>query len=301
MNRSLVLSLAALLTLIPPLAAADPAPLTSVGCLIKAQDEADVGSAVTGVIDHIQVERGDLVHAGQIVATLRGTVERAQIDVARTRVQIEADIRAARASLDLAMDRLKRARDLHDRAFISAQALEQAKVEHRVAKERLQQAEDQQRVSRRELDLAQARLDERVLRSPFDGVVTDRFLSVGERIEDKPLLRVARMDPLRVELVLANTAYGRIAPGMMADIRADLPDMPLLRARVDRVDRVIDAASNTFRAQLSLPNPDYRIPAGLRCEATLENTVIAAQPAHRHALKMDTDLSTQPVAAGGRP
>ena len=237
------------------------------GCLIQADEVAEVGTAVTGIIARVEVDRGDRVRAGQVVATLRDSVERAQIDVARTRVQIEADIRAAQASLDLATDRLTRARNLHARAFISAQALEQATVEHRVAREKLRQAQDFQQVSRRELELAEARLGERVIRSPFDGVVTDRYLSTGERIEEKALLRVARLHPLRVEVVLPNTLYGKVAPGMAADIQADLPGLDTLHATVTRVDNVIDAASNTFRARLTLPNADYTIPAGLRCTA----------------------------------
>ncbi|MCB1937617.1 MAG: efflux RND transporter periplasmic adaptor subunit [Rhodocyclaceae bacterium] len=237
------------------------------GCLIQADEVAEVGTAVTGIIARVEVDRGDRVRAGQVVATLRDSVERAQIDVARTRVQIEADIRAAQASLDLATDRLTRARNLHARAFISAQALEQATVEHRVAREKLRQAQDFQQVSRRELELAEARLGERVIRSPFDGVVTDRYLSTGERIEEKALLRVARLHPLRVEVVLPNTLYGKVAPGMAADIQADLPGLDTLHATVTRVDNVIDAASNTFRARLTLPNADYAIPAGLRCTA----------------------------------
>ncbi len=268
-----------------------------IGCLIQADDEAQVGSAVTGVIASIAVDRGDVVKAGQIIATLRDTVERAQIDVARTRMQIEADIRAARANLDLAADRLKRARDLHQKAFISAQALEQVKVEHRVAQQRLRQAQDQQQISRRELELAEARLGERVIRSPFDGIVTDRYLSVGERIEDKALLRIARVNPLRVELVLPNTLYGDVRPGMSADITADLPGLSVLTARVVKVDKVIDAASNTFRARLALPNPDYRIPAGLRCTAAFVDRQAPAhaapaslQPTAPRSLRLDTGL-----------
>ncbi|KAA3654258.1 MAG: efflux RND transporter periplasmic adaptor subunit [Proteobacteria bacterium] len=238
-----------------------------IGCLIEPDQSADIGAAVTGVIAHIPVERGDIVQAGQVLVSLRDTVERAQIGIARSRAQTEADIRAAQANRVLADERLKRARDLHQRQFISAQALDQAEAEHRVAVEKLAQARDFQQISQRELDLAQARLGERVLHSPFDGIVTDRYLSVGERVEDKPVLRIAKLHPLRVEIVLPNTLYGTIAPGMIADIQPDLPGLGVLNAQVTRVDKVMDAASNTFRARLTLPNADHAIPAGVRCTA----------------------------------
>ncbi len=45
--------------------------------------------------------------------------------------------------------------------------------------------------------------------------------------------------------------------------------MGALSATVSHVDRVLDAASNSFRVRLSLPNPGYALPAGLRCKADL--------------------------------
>lgn len=270
-----------------------------IGCLIEPDQSADIGTAVTGVIAKVAVERGDIVHAGQVLVTLRDTVERAQIGIARSRAQTEADIRAALANRVLADERLKRARDLHARKFISAQALDQAEAEHRVAVEKLAQARDFQQISQRELDLAQARLGERVLHSPFDGIVTDRYLSAGERVEDKPVLRVAKLHPLRVEIVLPNTLYGTVTPGMIADIEPDLPGLGVLNAQVTRVDKVMDAASNTFRARLTLPNADHAIPAGVRCQARFvdrhDTTEAAVRPASltpsapaAPALKLDT-------------
>ena len=250
-------TLATLLALIAFGATAAPTD-QPVGCLIEPDQTADIGTATTGVLADIRVERGDIVRAGQVLATLRDTVERAQIGVARSRAQTEADIRAAQANVLLADERLKRARDLHARKFISAQALDQAEAEHRVSAEKLAQARDFQQISRRELDLAEARLGERVLHSPFDGIVTDRYLSVGERVEDKPVLRVAKLNPLRVEIVLPNTLYGTISPGMIADIQPDLPGLGVLNAQVTRVDKVMDAASNTFRARLTLPPVSWR-------------------------------------------
>ncbi|WP_186301584.1 efflux RND transporter periplasmic adaptor subunit [Denitromonas halophila] len=292
-------TLASLLALVAFGAFAAPAD-QPIGCLIEPDQTADIGAAITGVIASIRVERGDIVHAGDVLATLRDTVERAQIDVARSRAQTEADIRAAQANLVLADERLKRARDLHARKFISAQALDQAEAEHRVSAEKLAQARDIQQISRRELELAEARLGERVLHSPFDGIVTDRYLSVGERVEDKPVLRIAKIHPLRVEVVLPNTLYGTISPGMIADIQPDLPGLGVLSAQVTRVDKVMDAASNTFRARLTLPNADHAIPAGVRCIAAFvdrQDTGGSVKPASlptpasdRRALRIDPTL-----------
>ena len=233
MNTIKTLAIALLCGFSLSLGAAPPG--EPLGCLVEADQVAEIGSPVTGIIAAIQVERGDTVRRGQVLATLRDLVERAQIGVARSRVEIEAEIQAARASLDLAEDRYRRARDLHERNFVSVQAVEQASAEMRIAKQKLQQAHDLQKVSQRELELAEARLGDRVLLSPFDGVVTDRYLTVGERIEDRPLLRIAKLHPLRVEVVLPNTLYGSVSRGMEAEILPDLPGLGELSAKVTRV------------------------------------------------------------------
>ena len=75
---------------------------TSLGCLIEPDQVANVGSQVIGVTEAIMVERGDFVRKGQVLATLKADIERASVNVARTRSQLEADIRTAEANLQLA-------------------------------------------------------------------------------------------------------------------------------------------------------------------------------------------------------
>ena len=147
-----------------------------------------------------------------------------------------------------------------------------------------------QQVSLRELDLAEARLGERAVRSPVDGVVTDRYVSVGERVEERALVRIATLHPLRVEVVLPNTLYGTVRPDMSADVQPDLPGFGVLRAKVTRVDKVLDAASNTFRVRLELPNANHAIPAGMRCKVSFGTGAPSAARADAGGLKLDLTL-----------
>ena len=93
-----------------------------------------------------------------------------------------------------------------------------------MAEQKLAQAQEQKRISQRELGLAAAQLAQRSIRSPFDGVVAERYVAVGERVEDKPLFRVAQVDPLKVQVVVPAAYYGKIAPGAAARIQPQLPE-----------------------------------------------------------------------------
>ncbi len=271
--------------LLPILCAATPTHAQQpLGCLIEPDYVAEVGSQVVGVIESMQVERGQRVRKGQVIATLRADIERAAVGVARIRSEAVADIQAAAANASFAKQRLDRGKDLLAQKFISDQAYDQMRTEADVAEQKLAQAREQQRLARYELELASSQLGMRTVRSPLDGIVVERYMIAGERIEDKPMARVAVVDPLRVQVVAPSSMYGRIQIGATASIIPELANATPVSARVILIDKVLDSASNTFRITLKLPNPGNALPAGLRCRADFglegaANTTRRAPPA----------------------
>lgn len=88
----------------------------------------------------------------------------------------------------------------------------------------LLEAEENQRLARLELQRAMAGLGLRTIRSPIIGVVVKRFLSPGEFAGEAPLLRLAQLDPLRVEVFAPVSLLGQISVGMSAQV---LPEAPI--------------------------------------------------------------------------
>ena len=237
------------------------------GCLIEAERIADIGSPVIGIVQTVEVERGDRVSKGQVLAVLRAGVERATLSAATSRATSDAELQAATVSASFNRERWLRAEDLYGQQFLSQQALDQARTEARVADQKLAQARDQRQVSRQERDIASAQLAQRVIRSPIDGVVAERFVSAGERVDEKPLLRIAKVDPLRVQLVVPVALYSEVRTGGSVTVVPEFPGAGAALAHVTMIDKVVDPASNTFRVHLALPNPGGTLPAGLRCKA----------------------------------
>jgi cobalt-zinc-cadmium efflux system membrane fusion protein len=256
-GRAVVAAVGLLLAL-----AARAAPLA---CLIEPSQVVDIGSPVVGVLATVAVERGDTVRRGTVVATLRREVERANLSAASNRSEVQAELRAARAAAELARGKLVRAEDLRRQNFISEVAVEQARSEAEVAYRRIDAVREQQRAAASDTETARSQFAQRELAATIDGVVVERFLNPGERVDDKPILRIARLDPLRVELVLPLSDLGRLKAGDAVQIKPDYPGATRKTATVERVDKIVDAASRTFRARLTLPNPDNAVLAGVRC------------------------------------
>ncbi|WP_230971553.1 efflux RND transporter periplasmic adaptor subunit [Nitrogeniibacter aestuarii] len=270
MKRSIRLIL---LALTGACASASAAPL---GCLITPRQEADIGTPVVGVVESVAVDRGDRVRQGQVLVVLQSRVEAANVEVASQRARVAAELRAANANLVLADSRYKRSVDLHGRNFISKQALDQAESEFEVARQRVAQAREQLQVLGSEANLAKAQLGQRTLRAPFDGVVVDRMVQPGERVEDRPLLQVAAIDELQVEVVVPAAQFGTIRSGEVATVRPDVPGVAPVQARVNVVDPMVDAASNTFRVRLAVDNREGQVPAGVRCRIDFGGIVPAS-------------------------
>ncbi|MEO8411375.1 MAG: efflux RND transporter periplasmic adaptor subunit, partial [Propionivibrio sp.] len=269
-----------------------PKPL---GCVIEPDRVADIGSQVVGLVARLLVARGDRVLADQPLVVLRAEVERANVGVADSRARVDAEVQAARASLLLAEQKMRRAESLAAVKFVSTQAVEQAAAELEVARQKVVQTRAQQRIAVDERRLAEAQLALRTVRSPFDGVVVERFIDVGERVEEKPLLRVAVTDPLRVELMVPSAKYGFVSVGDQLRVRPELPGVEPVLATVIQVDSVFDAASNSFLVRLTLPNPHNRLPAGLRCKVDFPDVAggempLAAASAMSPQLRIETTL-----------
>ena len=249
---------------------AQPALPPEYDCLIEARQTVDVRSPVEGVIETVYVQRGASVRRGQLVALLFSGPERAALDLARSRAGNEGEIKSAEARVDITRKKWERAEELVKKNFVSANARDEAEAEYRLALEQLRVAQENRRLAELEVKRAQEVLAQREIKSPVAGVVVDVLLKPGELTSSNqkdPIVKLMQIDPLNVELILPVREYGRIKTGQRAWVMPEAPVGGKYVARVEVVDPVFDAASGTFGVRLTLPNPERKIPAGLKCRA----------------------------------
>ena len=238
-------------------------------CLIEPMQRIELRSPVEARIDAIHVERGAEVRKGQVLVDLDSAVERAALEAARYRAVMEGPLQSADSRLAAAKDRFARRDELVKEKFIAAQDRDDSLAELRVAEANVVEARDNQRLAAIEQRRLAELVEQRRLRSPINGVVTERLQGAGEVAQAgdgaRPILRLAQTHPLRVEVVLPVAMYGKVRNGARALIETEPPLSGRYTATVTIVDRVVDSASGTFGVRLELPNPKGDIPAGVRC------------------------------------
>ena len=251
-----------------------PAPAAVFDCIINPAVTIQLGSPVSGLIDRVFVEPGDLVHTGDRIATLRSEVERTTVELVKEQARSTAEIDAHKSRLKLSQSRLKRTEELVRRNIAPREELETAQAETEVINGELAIAEMRQRVALLELQRAKEQLAQRTIYSPVDGVIVERRLFSGEFLHQEAyVVTIAQIDPLVVEAFLPVRLYNDVRPGMTAMVRPKEPVNGVYEGRVIVADRVFDAASSTFGIRIHLDNPDLAIPAGHRCEVEFESVL----------------------------
>ncbi len=279
-----------------PLVAAETTAYSSipaVDCVINPYRVVDIASPVAGVIEKIYVERSQQVAAGQVLAQLEASVERANVELARYRAGIQSEIGLGEVNINFDEQRKKRAESLLEEQNISVDNADQIEREVQLSKWKLKQARELADIRRLELRRAEEQLRQKSISAPFDGFVLDTFKYRGEYVEDQAILRLAQLDPLVIEAIVPMENFGMIQPGMQAEVLAEVLLKDRLQGEVIAVDRIGDTASNTFGVKLRMPNPENRIPAGLKCVVKFLEMASEPAPAKAAAQKADEGLNNR--------
>jgi len=265
MRFAWTLLLAATLAMATLTCLAPPAQGAELDCMIEPSRVVNVSAPVDGLLERVVVERGDLVKSGQLLAALESSVQQAMLSIAKARAELETPIESSKVRLDYAIRKVASNEKLLEEHGISEREVDDSRAQRDLGVIALVEARDNKRLAELDLKRAEAELDVRSIRSPINGVVMERLLSPMEQTKQTPIVKLAQLDPLRVEVFVPISLLGKISVGMSADVHPEAPVGGTHSARVTVVDRVVDAASGTFGVRLELPNSSNRLPAGLKC------------------------------------
>ncbi len=211
--------------------------------IIRTEDYFVISAPVTGYLDRIELEPGDLVQGGAVVAMMHGRPSapldpRSARELRASLASAQAAGTGARASLDQARRDLERAQALADRGFVSRAQLESIQTRVRTGEAAVAQA--QAEISRfRGLLTAtsgQAGREAVAVRSPEGGSVMAIINeSEGVIAEGTPLVTIG--DPGRIEVVvdLLSRQAVRVTPGDRVEITQWGGPQPLIGV-VDRIE-----------------------------------------------------------------
>jgi RND family efflux transporter MFP subunit len=204
---------------------------------LEAPEEAKVVTRVAGLIQSINVEEGDRVAKGQLLAIIDS--KRQKFDLDRSQAEVE-----------IIQQELNRLNKINNKQFFSADSM--AKLEYNL----------QAAMAKR--DLAALYVQESMIRSPIEGVVATRFVKSGNMAKEfDELFYIVNQDELYGIVHLPEQQLQHLRLGQDAQIFANKHTQDTTHATVLRISPIVDAQSGTFKVTLSVPNQKATLKAGM--------------------------------------
>ncbi len=206
------------------------AELLTSSAVVESESSADLVPEASGIVRRILKDEGDPVQRGDVLAVLDN-------------VTLGTGAERATAEVDRLREQVAESRGLLERGAISVRELEDLQFQ-------LEQAERQAREATRSYGSTR-------LTAPFDGVVAQRMVTVGELATSAaPAFQVVDPASLRVVTSVPERDLGRVAVGQPARLVSAYDDAIGTTGRVERIAPVVDASSGTFRVTVGVDEPD---------------------------------------------
>jgi RND family efflux transporter MFP subunit len=267
---------------------------------LTAQEDAQVAAEVAGRIVATPVERGSRVDANSELIRIAAAEGEAQAAEAQANAaQIEArlgvtgnetfavervpEVANARATLQLARTELERAQQLYKQQLLSQSEFDQKKAQtdsaerqYDVARNGAAQQYQALLAARARVTMAQKALADTTVRSPFAGVVGERFVSVGDYVtRGTKVASVMRVDPLRVELTVPEQFVSAVATGRAVTFEVDSYPGETFTGQVRYVSPSLAAETRALMIEAVVPNPESRLKPGFFATAQIEQATTA--------------------------
>lgn len=210
--------------------------LDSVGTLI-AEDAVVIRPEIAGLIATMHVADGARVKAGQALYSLDSSL-------------LRAEYQEAVANLERSRRSYRRAEELVAKQLLARSEFDQAKADLGVDKARA--------------DSAAIRLAKSTIKAPFAGVIGLQQVSLGDYVQvGQALANLVRLDPMRVDFQVPESALGNLAAGLPVRVRVDaFPDRTFL-GKVIAIDPQINPATRSVLVRASVGNADNALLPGL--------------------------------------
>jgi RND family efflux transporter MFP subunit len=283
----------------------------------KPFQEIDVMAKVAGYIRQINVDVGDRVGQGQLLATLEipemaddlrranATLDRSQAEVARAKDELQR-AESAHEIVHISFQRLAAVAEKRP-GLIAQQEIDDARSKDLVAeaqisaaKSALAAASEQVGVNKAEMQKVQTLMDYTRVTAPFAGVITRRYADTGSMIQagtasqtqTMPIVRLSENSLLRLILPVPESSVPTIHLGQQVEVR-----VPTLHrsfpGKVARFSDKVSMATRTMDTEVDVPNPNLILIPGMYAEVNLtldrRNSVLALPIM---AVDMDQDSSS---------
>lgn len=204
---------------------------------LEADEEAMVVAKVRGIVNKLNVEEGDVVSAGQVLAKLEDE-------------QMEIEASRAKATMDRLFNEYRRNKELYEKKLVSLEQFENSKYEYESQKAAY--------------ELAKLNVEYTTIRAPISGVITERLIKVGNMVNtDQQVFKITDFDPLLAVLHVPEHEMSKLKNNQSAYIRPDAVSDEEFRGEIIRISPIVNHETGTFKVTVAVNDPTRQLKPGM--------------------------------------
>jgi RND family efflux transporter MFP subunit len=255
--------------------------------------EIEMHAKVSGYVRKINVDIGDRVKTGQVLAVLEvpelmaqlegagAGVRHSQQEIQRAQNEVARD-QAQYAALHANAIRLEQA-DRTRPGLIAQQELDDAQAKDRASAAQVESAKAALAAARQQLEMSQANntqvsamSDYTRIIAPFDGVVTWRYADTGALVQagtsnsnSAPVVKLAQVNVLRLRIPVPESLAASVSVGQPADVAVQATGEHFT-GHVTRFTDALDRTTRTMQVEIDVPNDNYKLQPGMYANVALQ-------------------------------
>lgn len=263
---------------------------------VEPVDQVEVGTQVSGVVQHVYVDYNSQVRKGELIAELDKTTLRASLATA------EANYSSAQTEVEYLEKNYNRISTLFEKELVSQEQMDKAKYDY-------DKAVASKNRTLAERTKAQTSLQYASIYSPIDGVVLARSIDEGQTVAaslNAPVLfTIARdLTKMQVEVDVDEADIGQVRDGQNAEFTVDAHTGQSFSGKVTQVRLEPTVTSNvvTYSVIVTTDNPDGLLMPGMTATisiATEEADDVVSIPAKALRFRPDRDMMREYMKSMG--
>jgi RND family efflux transporter MFP subunit len=226
----------------------------------------EIASIETGRVAEVLVQLGTYVSAGEPLVQLDSSLLQASKKLAAAKAKPGAKLRAMKVELDAKTHRLQQLGELLDSGAGNQEEVRRAIVDVDVARLNVEAAKEEITLAKLQLQEIEAKIDQRRIRSPREGLVTDIYYQVGEYVSAQAMqcLKLVDVQTILATFHLPTAEALDFEEGDIVEI--SLPESEeTVRATVSYVGKITEAESGRVRVDVTIDNATGGVRSGVRC------------------------------------
>lgn len=229
-------------------------------------DRRQLAAAQPDIVGNVFIREGEKVKANQMLAELDNRVLKQALKIAELRAKSDSQINSAQATHSITRQKYEKLRPMLQNGHANPAEVEKARAEYETAAAELQLAKEKKQEYKFEESRIRAEIETRVIRSPFDGVVTEIHFRPGEFIasNERQLVTVVRLDQLRARFYLLAETVGNLRQGQQVQLAMGTKKTPVT-GTIEFVSPITDADSGTSRVDVLIDNKKQKWRSGSVC------------------------------------